>query len=708
MLTCLVPASVAGRHSAAASSTAVVAPAAAVDAEGGGNGAAAASSSNSRSGAEDAVLKALLALRPTSDLRQQRLLLSTLSALPSLRSSYVRLRAGSSPAMEPKASRAWLTQLAFTCHIARVTLGGREEQQQHAVETAELTSAISAPSGGSSSAASALPTISPHHGSDAASDLAMRPPTDGLAASSLLDGLLPGALSRAFWTKALLHTNVLVRLYAANALLVILPLLQKLTAPLASAAAAPHESPDGVASAGLRLLTTELQRRLPDLQVLLKLRSAQHAAADKGGGGNGRDKLAHLLEARMLEALRFYAILFPSMAAEAASHAEKLLRQHGAHNLAPIGRYHALLLLRERSTASSRSHPESSADDGNSLLQTLPTLVDTVVLPPATELGSLLRLGISPQPPALRQPLWSYIHDQITRCGALHLAARAEAHAWLQSIRSDEDADCLAALLHMCLNTLHASVDRSTDLTAKLAAADGLQLDDDDTLSCSGGLLRLSPLALTALMQMKSLADASCSESLQSLAYLCRVLSSIGAAHPSLGRLVHAGMLQHGLGDGPSSTDEEEERPRKKAKKGGKKKREEPEDANLHTGWRICAKMLKLLTPTTASSVRLADHVVANGIEAPAAEEDEEEGPNETLDVPSQFTCLYEWDCLLRSPTYDGTALVPLFSKNEQLRSYWLGSYSTDERADKSALNGSLTILSAWLRAHLATAGPPF
>ena len=276
----------------------------------------------------------------------------------------------------------------------------------------------------------------------------------------------------------------------------------------------------------------------------------------------------------MLEALRFYAILFPSMAAEAASHAEKLLRQHGAHNLAPIGRYHALLLLRERSTASSRSHPESSADDGNSLLQTLPTLVDTVVLPQLPS-WALCSASVSPR----SHPPYANLYGRTFMIRS-HDAARSilrreprRTHGFNRSVQM-RDADCLAALLHMCLNTLHASVDRSTDLTAKLAAADGLQLDDDDTLSCSGGLLRLSPLALTALMQMKSLADASCSESLQSLAYLCRVLSSIGAAHPSLGRLVHAGMLQHGLGDGPSSTDEEERsgrerRPRRAAVRRG-------------------------------------------------------------------------------------------------------------------------------------------
>lgn len=84
-----------------------------------------------------------------------------------------------------------------------------------------------------------------------------------------------------------------------------------------------------VASTGARLVASELQRRLPDLQVLLKLRAdaaradaarADATRADANGGtatsvsatssadGDGRGKVAHLLEARMLEALREYAV----------------------------------------------------------------------------------------------------------------------------------------------------------------------------------------------------------------------------------------------------------------------------------------------------------------------------------------------------------------------------------------------------------------
>ena len=114
VLTCLAPAVVASRSPQYVPSTFAAAAAAAEDESehitveetdgaggsahassgsgGGGGGHASPSASSVRSGAEDALLRALLALRPSSDSRQMKLLLSTLHALPPIRAAYVRLR----------------------------------------------------------------------------------------------------------------------------------------------------------------------------------------------------------------------------------------------------------------------------------------------------------------------------------------------------------------------------------------------------------------------------------------------------------------------------------------------------------------------------------------------------------------------------------------------------------------------------------------
>ena len=474
VLACLVPASVAGRtlHSspAAVASGTGAAPAefegaaTAAQAEPSGSAVAAAGSastaaSSSRSGTEEAVLRALLALRPAADGRQQRLLLATLHALPSIRSAYVRLRAGPSAAMEPRASRFWLAQLAFTCHLTSVTLSGPEERQQRLAETSALAASIVA--GGPSGASLALPAVQPlGAGADAAAELTARPPTDAVSAAAAVDGVLPGGLSRPFWTKALLHASLLVRLSAANALLSILPLLRRFTAPLATAAAAPSEPPEGAAAVGNRLIAAELQRRLPDVQILLKIRgsvAAAGAASATGGAHAESGKIAHLLEARMLEALHAYATLLPATAADAISNAEKLLR-NGAPALAPVSRYHALLVLREHTQAVQSAaqtpggHVDQTGDgrlgalDESGPLAILRTASDTVVLPPAADLAAMLRLALSPQPAALRPPMWRHLLDQLTRCGALHLATVHESRTWLQSLQGDADADTLGTI----------------------------------------------------------------------------------------------------------------------------------------------------------------------------------------------------------------------------------------------------------------------
>jgi hypothetical protein len=222
------------------------------------------------SGAEDAALRALLALRPASDGRQLRLLLAALHALPSLRGPYVRLRAGAGSAPEPKPSRTWLAHLAFVCELCRVTLGSAADSASHCADAAALGVAVAAAGTG---APSSLPPPSAP-AADAASALAARPPTDATAAAAVLDALFPGALGRSLWTRALLHTSLLVRVSAANALLLVLPRLRTLTAPLAAAAA--RASPDSPSAVGARLIAAEVHKRLPDVQVLPTRRSNPH------------------------------------------------------------------------------------------------------------------------------------------------------------------------------------------------------------------------------------------------------------------------------------------------------------------------------------------------------------------------------------------------------------------------------------------------
>lgn len=744
VLTSLVPTSVAGRalHTAqvtlpAAAGLATETEPTAADGDNSGGTAGAASTaltSSSRSGAEDAVLRALLAMRPAADGRQQRLVLATLHALPSIRSAYVRLRAGSSSAMEPRASRVWLAQLVFACQLSRVTLGGPDERQQHVVEREALAASIVAD--GPSGVSSALPAIHPLR-ADAALELAHQPPTDAVGAAAMVDGVLPGALSRPFWTKALLHSSVLVRLSAANALLLLLPLLCRFTAPLAAVASAPHESPEGSAATGSRLIAAELQRRLPDVQILLKLRGA---VADSRGEGA---KLAHLLEARMLEALRAYVILLPTTAADAFSHAEKLLRI-SAPSLAPISRYHALLLLRERAhvephggecnggngTAREITHIEDGGHGrGASSLAVLKTASDTSTLPAAADLAAMLRLALSRQPCVLRPPMWKYLSDQLKRCGALHLASVHEQRAWLQSLLAEHDADTLAALLHLCLASLHANVDRASELTAQVAGG------EDHTpsaphpsgavqLPTGGGSLRLSPLAMCALAQLRFLAASSTDASLRALDYLCRALGMIGAEYAPCARLLHAGLQQYGVADGVALSQSTVAPPATKKMKHRTGAATRAVSSPM-SGWGRCAQLITLVEGGGASDVVDArqDSVEKRGVKrnsreqrltaataSPESRGDRLRGQSlDSVAASNDIEALNAWDQVLRgAPRYDGAALACLLVDHAKLRSTLadqLHAIATDE--SPLTLVPSLPLLGAYIRSHFLTSPAP-
>ena len=281
-------------------------------------------------------------------------------------------------------------------------------------------------------------------------------------------------------------------------------------------------------------MAAELLRRLPDVQVLVRLRSTGGggaAAAAAAAGGGGGDKLAHLLKAGCCKLCDFMHRC-SSTAADAVAHAERLLKS-GAEGLAPLSRYHALMLLRERSTTTSpggsgvSSGSDGGVDDAGgedaattALGGTAEASADTATLPPAADLSALLRLAISPQPAPLRTPLWEHIYDLLRRCAALHLATPSEPLAWLTAVVRDSDADALAATLHLCIGTVHGFVDRATELAAELATE---------------GNVRLSPLATCALSQLTYLAASPAQTSVRATRYLCRALAGWRiATHRSL------------------------------------------------------------------------------------------------------------------------------------------------------------------------------
>ena len=549
---------------------------------GSGGGGGGGGSGGSRATAQDAVLKLVLELRPTAQGRQQRLLLATLKALPQLLPSYLRLRAAPSAASEPRCSRGWFAQLAFLSRLAAVALDALAEQQP--------------------------PPASP---------------ADAAAASALLDSTLPGALGRPFWSKALLHPSFLVRLYATNALLALLPrIAAALVRPLAArasaastaaataatataAAAAAAAAAAGSASLGLRLLRAELQRRLPDAKVLLSgiasasggvpvpveasgaaeegdddaagtaagmaVGAADGRSGSGGGGGSGGNKLARLIEARLLEALELYISLLPATAAEGIGMAEKLLRARGT-TLPPVTLCNALRLAQraagEQPSLGASDWAQSRHNQGAikahswreplMMLSDGPaptgTAVDIIQLLPAAELTALIEHACRPQPLELRPPLWRHLGYQLRQCGALHLCASpaAETVAWLRSLRSAADPATLASLLHMCVGSLHAFVDRASELSAQAQWC--LPNMGAATLPNMGAApVRLSPLAACALAQLTAIVDDKeaiatnededeverHAERRSVLGYLCRSLGAIGAAHPPSAALLH-------------------------------------------------------------------------------------------------------------------------------------------------------------------------
>ena len=118
----------------------------------------------------------LLALQPTAELRQQRLLLSVLGAVPALWTDYVRAK-GVGSLLEPRPTRSWLCSVAFACRLLRTA------------PPDAVAPRFCAEGGGSGAETEAEPTLLP----------------------VALDLLLPPAVQRSFWSRALLHAHPVVR-----------------------------------------------------------------------------------------------------------------------------------------------------------------------------------------------------------------------------------------------------------------------------------------------------------------------------------------------------------------------------------------------------------------------------------------------------------------------------------------------------------------
>ena len=381
-----------------------------------------------------ALRQLLLALQPVAELRQQRLLLTVLRAVPPLWADYVRAK-GASSLLEPKAARGWLGSVAFACRLL-------------AAAPAEGSSGSRGGGGGGGS------------GGGGEGSTAQLPVAVAL--------LLPPAEQRSFWSKALLHAKAVVRVTALHWLLA---LLLKLDAAEAERGAH-HPTQRGAEAAARRraAVAPELRRRLPDVQVLVSMR--QHLS------GDGR--LEQLMVGRLLHALHLYRRWLPQALLEARVSPAKLL---GCPLAAapPHARYYALCCLRDFGVAADprgdarvggsggsgsgggRGGRDGGGGGGGGGAVALQCSAD--------ELTALLALGAAPQPPLMRNLLHEVLLSHLRGCGVLS-RADAEAAAWLSPLAASTDAAAaLGSLLQATAAKLHAFVDASMRLGAPEPAA---------------------------------------------------------------------------------------------------------------------------------------------------------------------------------------------------------------------------------------------
>ena len=295
---------------------------------------------------------------------------------------------------------------------------------------------------------------------------------------------------------------------------------------------------------------------------------------------------------------------------------------------------------------------------------------------------------------------------------------------WLRAVETNADADALAASLHLCTGALHEFVDCATELTAEQAAASG-----------ETSLTRLSPLALCALAQLRSLADSPSQGSVRAARYLCRALASLAKSEGTLARLVHAGVVKHGLdahagegseevrGDGATSKPS-----RKKARRASEPLAEATAAPAMGRGWQLCARLAAVATELAEGSEE--DAAPAPATAAMASGRAEKRGvkrgegmDSSSADVSSEATgqlgdtdlpAVIAWHHALLASSYDGAALAPHLLESSPLRhacADHLRVSAVRAAADEPTTSACdmLPLLAAWVRSQLATvaAGAP-
>jgi len=294
-----------------------------------------------------ALTQLLLALQPTADREQQEVVLAMLSAVPTLRHAYLSGR-GDAASLEPRPTRRWVVEVAFTIRVLQTARAPRADPSD---------------------------TVG-----------ARRP-----AAASLI----PPGLGRQFWSRALLHSSLLVRCTALNALVAVLEMLCR-----GEGTAAPLEAQQ------------ELRWVLPDLQTLMTIRA---------GIAGASSRLASLMHARLLQALKLCKQHLPAVFAEGRLNLERSLG-HTLVDAVPLVQQFALqLLLPQQASGTETPRPSSTAQE----------------LPAAAELCSLVQMSLHAQHwrtrRVTRRLLVALLESSGTMRGCRHSAA-TEAAVWLRDL----------------------------------------------------------------------------------------------------------------------------------------------------------------------------------------------------------------------------------------------------------------------------------
>lgn len=389
-----------------------------------------------------ALTQLLLALQPTAAAAQRDIVLAVLSAVPALRQAYLAGR-GDAVSLEPKPTRRWVVEVAF---ITRV-LGD-----------ASPTAA------GAEAAAPVRQGPKVHRGQTAA--------------------LIPPGLGRQFWSRALLHSSVLVRCTGLNALVAVLRMLCSATQDCSAPLEDQHE----------------LRWVLPDLQMLITIRTALAGATSR---------LGSLMRARLLQAMQLCRRLMPAVFAESRPHFERKLGS-SLVDAVPLVQQLALQLM----LPSSAGAAAAAAGAADASMQ----------LPAAADLCCIVRMTLHSQHwrtrRLARHLLVRMLDGSGTMRGCAHAAA-VEAAIWLREL-TPATAPYFAALVDHVAGSLHESLDAAiAEGGLGQAGADG------DVVGTGAQALAFSPMAVAAAHELAALASSGHQRSSLAAEYLRDVLLAI-------------------------------------------------------------------------------------------------------------------------------------------------------------------------------------